>query len=112
MYDATMAKKKAKAAKAKPVKAKPVKRKREKPVAREPDPGEPRNSPDSMIMGIKLRSGDAEALKKAEDALRAEQGNVFNASGRLGVPHRTFMNWRKQCPELEKLVEKVRAEHA
>lgn len=53
----------------------------------------------------------AEALDQISSALDDAEGQVQTACRALGVPPRTFSDWRQRWPELDALIVRVRDRH-
>ena len=60
------------------------------------------------LLGAKIRTGDAAALRKVVGALKKHGGSMLHASAALGVSERVLYNWVESAPEL---AEHVRSRH-
>lgn len=59
-------------------------------------PGSVRASSRSIILGVRLRAGDLEAVRELTEAVRQGGGKLAKACRKLGVPLRTMYTWVEQ----------------
>ena len=63
---------------------------------------------ETMLMTMKLQSGDKPTIDRVLAAVRKAKGNAVHAAADIGVSHRTMCRWLK-IPVVAKAVEKARA---
>ena len=62
----------------------------------------------SVILGARLRDGDAAAFKELGAAVEGAEGNLKQACRDMGIPYRTVANWRHSIEGVEDAIGKAR----